>query len=141
MAADMTHNFTDGLAIGSSFLVSDKMGYITTFLILVHEIPHEIGDFAILVQSGFTKSNAMHFQLVTALGALMGTGCGLLAESFFASASQIILPFTAGGFIYIATVSVLPELLEGASSLWQGIKEISALTIGIGLMVLIAEYE
>ena len=48
---------------GSSFLVSDKMGYITTFLILVHEIPHEIGDFAILVQSGFTKSNAMNFQV------------------------------------------------------------------------------
>ena len=48
---------------GSSFLVSDKMGYLTTFLILVHEVPHEIGDFAILVQSGFTKRNAMNFQV------------------------------------------------------------------------------
>lgn len=141
MAADMTHNFTDGLAIGSSFLVSDKMGYLTTFLILVHEVPHEIGDFAILVQSGFTKRDAMNFQLITALGALMGTACGLAAEAFFASASVFILPFTAGGFIYIATVSVIPELLQGTSTVWQGVKEISALCTGIGLMVLIAEYE
>ena len=55
LAADCTHNFTDGLAIGASFLVSRNVGLITTLTIFLHEIPHEIGDFAILVQSGCTK--------------------------------------------------------------------------------------
>lgn len=55
LAADCTHNFTDGLAIGASFLVSRNVGMITTLTIFLHEIPHEIGDFAILIQSGCTK--------------------------------------------------------------------------------------
>lgn len=55
LAADFTHNFTDGLAIGASFLVSPAVGTVTTVTILLHEVPHEIGDFAILVQSGCTK--------------------------------------------------------------------------------------
>lgn len=55
LAADFTHNFTDGLAIGASFLVGPAVGAVTTLTILLHEVPHEIGDFAILVQSGCTK--------------------------------------------------------------------------------------
>lgn len=55
LAADFTHNFTDGLAIGASFLVGPAVGTVTTITILLHEVPHEIGDFAILVQSGCTK--------------------------------------------------------------------------------------
>ena len=55
LVADCTHNFTDGLAIGASFLVSRNVGLITTLTIFLHEIPHEIGDFAILIQSGCTK--------------------------------------------------------------------------------------
>lgn len=55
MAADFTHNFTDGLAIGASYLAGSTVGLVTTITVLVHEVPHEIGDFAILVQSGFSK--------------------------------------------------------------------------------------
>ena len=55
LAADFTHNFTDGLAIGASYLAGQKIGIITTVTILFHEVPHEIGDFAILVQSGCSK--------------------------------------------------------------------------------------
>ncbi len=55
LAADFTHNFTDGLAIGASFLVNRNLGFITTVTILLHEVPHEIGDFAILIQSGCSK--------------------------------------------------------------------------------------
>ena len=70
LAADFSHNFTDGLAIGVSYLTNQKLGYITTFAILLHEIPHEIGDFAILVQSGCSKKKAMLLQFTTAIGAL-----------------------------------------------------------------------
>jgi len=141
LAADFTHNFTDGLAIGASFLVGPAVGAVTTLTILLHEVPHEIGDFAILVQSGCTKRKAMCLQLLTALGALAGTACSLLAEGVGAAATAWILPFTAGGFVYIATVTVLPELLAGRSSFGQSLMEILALLFGVGMMVLIAEYE
>ncbi|XP_035854793.1 protein catecholamines up-like, partial [Sander lucioperca] len=141
LAADFTHNFTDGLAIGASFMVSPTVGAVTTLTILLHEVPHEIGDFAILVQSGCTKKKAMCLQLLTALGALAGTACSLLAEGVGAAATAWILPFTAGGFVYIATVTVLPELLAGRSSFGQSLMEILALLFGVGMMVLIAEYE
>lgn len=60
LAADFTHNFTDGLAIGASFLVGPAVGFVTTLTILLHEVPHEIGDFAILVQSGCTKRKVVN---------------------------------------------------------------------------------
>lgn len=60
LAADFAHNFTDGLAIGASFLGGNTLGMITTVTIFLHEIPHEIGDFAILVQSGCTKHKVSH---------------------------------------------------------------------------------
>ncbi|CAG0920765.1 unnamed protein product [Notodromas monacha] len=141
LAADFTHNFTDGLAIGASFLRGSTIGTLTTLSILLHEIPHEIGDFAILIQSGCGKKKAIMLQLVTAVGALSGTITSFLAEEMGEKAPAWILPFTAGGFIYIATVSVLPELLEGVTNVKQSIMEILALLLGVYMMVLIAQYE
>jgi len=79
-------------------------------------------------------------QLITAVGALTGCSVSLLAQGMDSVATAWILPFTAGGFIYIATVSVIPELLEN-SKFSQSIKEIIALIAGVYMMVLIAEYE
>ncbi|KAI1300262.1 Protein catecholamines up [Halotydeus destructor] len=140
LAADFAHNFTDGLAIGASYLAGNSVGVVTTITILFHEVPHEIGDFAILIQSGCSRKRAMFLQLLTALGALAGTVLSLAAVEMTETASSWILPFTAGGFIYVATVSVIPELLEG-TSLGQSIKEIIALSVGVSLMVVIAQYE
>ena len=83
----------------------------------------------------------MCLQLLTAVGALAGTSCSLLAEGVGAAATAWILPFTAGGFVYIATVTVLPELLKGRSSFGQNVMEIMAMILGVGMIVLIAEYE
>ena len=139
LAADFAHNFTDGLAIGASYLAGNSIVIITTITILLHEVPHEIGDFAILIKSGCSRRKAMLLQLVTALGALAGTALALLGNTD-ASATWV-LPFTAGGFIYIATVSVLPELLEESTKLGQSIKEIMALLTGVALMIFIAKFE
>ncbi|XP_072754646.1 zinc transporter Slc39a7 isoform X2 [Anoplolepis gracilipes] len=130
VAADFLHNFTDGLAIGASYMAGSNIGAITTLTILLHEIPHEIGDFAILVQSGVSKQKAMMLQMITAVGALLGTVVSLLTEEMGDLATKWILPFTAGGFIYIATVSVIPELLV-ATKPWQSVMEILALLFGI----------
>uniref|UniRef100_A0A182F626 Zinc transporter n=1 Tax=Anopheles albimanus TaxID=7167 RepID=A0A182F626_ANOAL len=140
LAADFTHNFTDGLAIGASYLAGNSIGIVTTITILLHEVPHEIGDFAILIKSGCSKKKAMLLQLTTAVGALAGTVLALLGSGSEAAESWV-LPFTAGGFIYIATVSVIPELLEESTKLWQSLKEITALLAGVGMMVIIAQFE
>ena len=110
-------------------------------MILFHEIPHEVGDFAILIQSGVPRKKAIFMQLMTALAAVAGCLVSLCAqEAGEAAASIFILPFTAGGFIYIATVSVIPELLEG-TSLLQSLYEIIALLVGVSSMVIISYYE
>uniref|UniRef100_A0A224Z8E6 Solute carrier family 39 zinc transporter member 7 n=1 Tax=Rhipicephalus zambeziensis TaxID=60191 RepID=A0A224Z8E6_9ACAR len=140
LAADFTHNFTDGLAIGASYIAGNTAGFISTVTILLHEVPHEIGDFAILVQSGYSKRRAMCMQLVTAVGCLSGTLCSLIADGVSSSANLWVLPFTAGGFIYIATVSVIPELLEN-TRLWQSVKEIFALLLGVSMMALLTQFE
>ncbi|CAG9771954.1 unnamed protein product [Ceutorhynchus assimilis] len=143
LAADFSHNFTDGLAIGSSYLAGNTVGIVTTITILLHEVPHEIGDFAILLQSGISRRNAMLLQLTTALGALAGTALSLLAQnSAGAMAASWILPFTAGGFIYIALVSVIPELLdEEKPTIKQALLQIFAMLVGVGMMVLVAQFE
>uniref|UniRef100_A0A146KU79 Zinc transporter SLC39A7 n=2 Tax=Lygus hesperus TaxID=30085 RepID=A0A146KU79_LYGHE len=140
LAADVTHNFTDGLAIGASFLAGKSVGILTTLTILIHEVPHEIGDFAILIQSGCSRKKAMWLQLLTAVGAFSGTLVSLMAEGYDAAATAWILPLTAGGFIYIATVSVLPDLLED-TTFFQSVKEIIALVVGVYMMVIIASLE
>lgn len=139
LAADFTHNFTDGLAIGASYLAGNSVGIVTTITILLHEVPHEIGDFAILIKSGCSKKKAMMLQLTTAVGAVAGNVLALLGTS--ENSSPWILPFTAGGFIYIATVSVIPELLENSTKLVQSLKEIFALLLGVFMMVLITHIE
>jgi len=139
LVADATHNFTDGLAIASSFQASTAIGLTTMIAVFVHEIPHEIGDFAILVQSGFPRRKAMYLQFATGLGALLGCLIGLLAEGF-GSFIEWTLPFTAGGFIYIATVDVIPDLLED-TDLWQSVKEVLAACTGVVLMVGVARLE
>jgi zinc transporter 7 len=140
LAADFVHNLTDGLAIGASFLSGRSFGIVTTITILLHEIPHEIGDFAILLQSGCSRTKAMRLQLITVVGAFAGTCISLFAEGYGDAASSWILPFTAGGFLYIATVSVIPELLQN-TNLWQSIKEVLALVLAVLMMVFISYYE
>ncbi|CAL8097391.1 unnamed protein product [Calicophoron daubneyi] len=168
LAADFTHNFTDGMAIGASFLMGRSLGFVTTLTVLFHELPHEIGDYAILIQSGFSARKAMFLQLVTAVGAMFGAALSLMAAGVGVEAvigkldlpvltedivTSVVLPFTAGGFIYIAMTSVLPDLLgndhEGTKrshdSLLkrtsQSIAEIVALVAGIGMMVFIGSME
>lgn len=108
---------------------------------MFHEVPHEIGDFAILIQSGCSKTKAIYLQLFTALGALTGTLLSLLFETAISGfATSCVLPFTAGGFIYIATVTIIPDLKE-STGFFQSVKEILALVAGVAMMVVIAYIE
>ncbi|KNC75245.1 hypothetical protein SARC_12227 [Sphaeroforma arctica JP610] len=139
LVADFSHNFTDGLAIAAAYLASDALGFSTMLAILFHEIPHEVGDYAILIRSGFSRPKAMVAQLSTAIGAMLGAVVGLKAQEFMHTTAWI-LPLTAGGFIYIATTTVIPDLLTDCSY-GQTFLEILAMCTGVGMMVVIAQFE
>lgn len=132
LIADFLHNFTDGLAIGASFIADKKIGLSTTLAIFLHEVPHEIGDYAILVQSGFSKKKAIWLQCVTAIGAVSGTIVSLVLGTHDERANAWILPFTAGGFIYIATVHLIPQLKN--STFKQTVVELIFFVIGVAVM-------
>lgn len=141
LLANSIDNFTHGLAIAGSFLVNFKVGVLTTVAILLHEMPHEVGDYAILVCSGFNKWEAARAQVLTAsigfigsLSALMVSDCEKLNEN-----TWWILPFTAGGFINVSLISVLPDLVK-ETDITTSLKQIAALLAGIIIMGLLSSY-
>ncbi|XP_007497481.1 zinc transporter ZIP13 isoform X1 [Monodelphis domestica] len=137
LLANTIDNFTHGLAVAASFLVSKKIGLLTTMAILLHEIPHEVGDFAILLRAGFDRWSAAKLQLWTALGGILGACFAICAQSPKGAGDTIawILPFTSGGFLYIALVNVLPDLLEEENP-WNSLQQVLLLCTGIVMMVL-----
>eukprot|EP00063_Salmo_salar_P009840 XP_013984675.1 PREDICTED: zinc transporter ZIP13-like isoform X2 [Salmo salar] len=139
LLANCIDNFTHGLAVAGSFLVSRKVGCLTTFAILLHEIPHEVGDFAILLRAGFDRWSAARMQLSTALGGVLGACFALCAQSprGTENATAWILPFSSGGFLYIALVNVVPDLLE-ETSLGHSLLQILLLCCGIAVMAVLS---
>jgi zinc and cadmium transporter len=107
---DVVHNFSDGLIIGAVFLVDVKIGMAATLAIIFHEIPHEIGNFIVLVYGGFSKFKALFFNFLSSLFAIAGTLVGFLLAGRIDGFSAILLPAAAGGFIYIASCDLIPEL-------------------------------
>lgn len=139
LMANSFDNFTHGLAVGGSFLVSFPHGVLTTLAILFHEVPHEVGDFAILLRSGFSRWDAARAQLVTASTGIMGalTAVALSgATSAVEARTSWILPFTAGGFLHIALVTVLPDLLREENPK-ESLLHLVSLLGGIGVMALL----
>lgn len=139
LIANSIDNFTHGLAVAGSFLVSFRHGVLGTFAILLHEIPHEVGDFAILLRSGFSRWDAAKAQLLTAgaglIGALVAIG-GTGVTSAMEARTSWIMPFTAGGFLHISLVTVLPDLLQEDDPK-QSIKQFASLLLGIAVMALL----
>ncbi len=107
---DGLHNFVDGIIIAGSFLVSIPFGIITTLLILGHEIPQELGDFGVLVYGGMKKSKALIYNFIAQLMAVLGGIVGFLLSNFVEGLIPYLLPFAAGGFIYISASDLVPEL-------------------------------
>ena len=165
LIADFTHNITDGLALSSSFYASPALGATTTMAVFFHEIPHEVGDFALLIQSGFSKRKAMGAQFVTAVGAFLGTFIGIFVQEYGGGGgsgnahahsgqgnmgiwgtslqwSDMLLPFTAGTFLYVGTVAVIPELLETGGDRREEVKktvlQFVAMGVGAGIMLVIS---
>lgn len=135
LVGDGFHNFIDGMVIAASFIVSWKLGLVTTLAIILHEIPQELGDFAVLIYGGFSKKKALLFNFATALMAVIGAIIGYFIADLSRGFANFILPFTAGGFIYIATSDLIPELHK-ENDLKRSTAAFMAFLLGILFMAL-----
>jgi len=110
LLGDGLHNFTDGIIIAVSFGVGIRFGIITTLAIIFHEIPQEIGDFGILVYGGLSRPRALFYNFLCALTAVLGGLTGYFLSEKIVNLAHSLIPFIAGGFIYIAASDLIPEL-------------------------------
>ncbi len=115
LIGDGVHNFIDGLIIAASFMVSFPVGIVTALTVAFHEIPQEIGDFAVLVYCGFKKSKALFLNFLSALMAILGGLAGFLLSEKIGHSIVFLLPFAAGNFIYIAASDLIPEIKQKLS--------------------------
>lgn len=133
LIGDGVHNFIDGVAIAASFLVSSPLGFATTLAVIFHEIPQELGDFGVLLYGGFGKKRALTYNFMSALTAIAGALVTYCLAFQIEGVAHVLVPFAAGGFVYIASTDLLPELhkrTQGKDSLVQMV----TILLGIALM-------
>ncbi len=115
LVGEGVHNFIDGLIIAAGFVVNIPLGISITLAVALHEVPQEIGDFGVLVYGGFKKIKALLLNFGIALTILPGGIFGYYLASYIESSIMFLLPFAAGGFIYIAASDLIPELRKEIS--------------------------
>lgn len=130
---DAIHNFIDGLIISASFLINIQVGIASTIAVILHEIPQEMGNFAVLLHGGFTKNRALFLNFLTALTAFLGVIVLLTFDVYAKNVTQFLIPFAAGNFIYIAGSDLIPEL-QREVKLKKSFIQIVTFILGIAVM-------
>ncbi|CAF1054103.1 unnamed protein product [Adineta steineri] len=138
LLANFIDNLTHGAAIGGSFAISPLVGITTLAGIIIHEIPHEMGDFAILLKSGFDRWQATKAQIITGLGGVLGASIALLYSNSVHS-TLWVLPFTSGAFLYVALVKTVPDLLK-ENDLAHSLRQLIGVLGGLFIMYFIVIY-
>jgi zinc and cadmium transporter len=132
LIGDGVHNFIDGMIIAATFTVRFDLGIATTLAVVFHEIPQEIGDFAVCIYGGFSKKKALAYNFVSALTAILGALITYYV-SYLQNINALLIPVAAGGFIYIAATDLMPELHK-KSHAGESIVQLISILLGIGLM-------
>ncbi|KAM6307449.1 zinc transporter ZIP10 isoform 2-T2 [Aegotheles albertisi] len=146
---DGIHNFSDGLAIGAAFSAGLTGGISTSIAVFCHELPHELGDFAVLLKAGMTVKQAIVYNLLSAMMAYIGMLIGTAVGQYANNITLWIFAITAGMFLYVALVDMLPEMLHGDGDneehgycpVGQFILQNLGLLLGFAIMLVIALYE
>ena len=132
LIGDGIHNFIDGMVIAATFMLSFELGFATTLAVIFHEVPQEIGDFGVLVYGGLSKKKALTFNFISAITAILGA-LATYFLTYLRSIETLLVPFAAGGFIYIAATDLLPELHKKAHA-GESIVQLIVILLGIALM-------
>lgn len=113
LIGDAFHNFLDGVVIGTAVLTSVPLGISTALAVATHEIPQELGDFAILLHAGYSRRRALVLNIVSGLSAIAGAVLAVLALDWLPSLNEYILSVAAASFLYIAMADLIPDLHRG----------------------------
>lgn len=133
LIGDGIHNITDGILIAAAYLVDIELGIATTIAIILHEIPQEIGDFAVLLHSGWSRGKALLANALSALTAFLGAILVLVLHEYVHNIELLLLPITAGNFLYIAGSDLIP-VLHKESKIKNTIIQFLSMLAGIGLI-------
>lgn len=135
LIGDAFHNFADGVVIAGAFITDLHLGVVATLAVMAHEIPHEVGDFMILLNAGFTRRRAFAFNLLAGMSAVVGGVIGY----YVLDASRVFLPYAlavaAASFIYIALSDLLPEIMR-RTSLAKSLPEVGLVLAGVAIAAL-----
>jgi zinc transporter ZupT len=128
IASDAAHNFTDGVVLGATFLTSASAGWRAVVAVLVHEIPHELGDYAVLQRCGFDRRKIIRTQLLTATANLLGAVLVSMAGTYFAEEVRaVLMPLVAGSFLYMSLVTLLGDARSSLATV--GTLELCGMTL------------
>jgi zinc and cadmium transporter len=136
---DALHNIVDGASIAASFLVSFPLGIITTIAVFIHEIPHELGDFGILIHKGWSRKKSIMFNGLSGIAALFGAVIAFYLSSRFEAAVPVLLAVTTANFIYLSATDLLPEIhhkTDKREALYNSL----LFLMGIGLIILLMRF-
>jgi zinc and cadmium transporter len=138
LAGDGLHNFTDGIMIAAAFLADPALGILTGMAIVAHELPQEVGDFVVLLNSGYTRCRAYLLNLLCSLMALIGGVLGYFMLDRAGSLVPYVLTFASAGFLYVAVSHLMPQL-QRKDTLRDSLPQIGLIAIGILVVVLILD--
>ena len=132
LLGDGAHNLVDGMAIAAAYLTATSLGIATTVAVLLHELPQEVGDYGVLLHAGLDRRRAVGWNVASGLIALVGALVVLATGRIFGGLAEWLVPFSAGGFIYIAAADLIPQLREDGGQA-PGSAPLSAIPLGIAL--------
>jgi zinc and cadmium transporter len=133
LIGDGLHNFTDGVLLAAAFMTDIQLGVVTTLAVVAHEIPREMGDFGVLLDSGFSWRQALFWNVIFSLAAIAGGVAGFVGLSIAQPAIPFVIALAAGSFIYIAIADLVPGLHQRASA-GSAIMQSSAIAVGVASM-------
>ena len=118
LMGDAFHNFLDGVVIGTAVQTSVPLGISTALAVATHEIPQELGDFAILLDAGFSRRRALVLNIVSGSSAIVGAVLAVLTLDWLPQINQYILSVAAASFLYVAMADLIPDLHRGRIDAW-----------------------
>jgi zinc and cadmium transporter len=134
VVGDTVHNFLDGVLIAAAFLQSTELGIIAAIAIIAHEIPQEVGDFLILLHSGYTRSRALAMNIMSSAATVVGGVLGYFGLQFFAGLEPTLLGIVAASMIYVAVADLIPGL-HRRPQLRDTASQALLIALGIGTIV------